>query len=76
MRAAGWELIRGWKLTLFGDQGNVTAVVTTSTFSISGGAVEQARGFVAKSRRLYREQGFSWVGSVQTEGGRHQLVGG
>ena len=76
MRAAGWELIRGWKLTLFGGQGSVTAVVATSTFSISGGAIEQARGFVAKSRRLHREQGFSCVGSVQTEGGRHQLVGG
>ena len=54
----------------------MTAVVATSTFSISGGAIEQARGFIAKSRRLHREQGFSCVGSVQTEGGRYQLVGG
>lgn len=39
---------------MFGDQGSVTAVVATSTFSISGGVTEQARGFMAKSRRLHR----------------------
>lgn len=50
--AAGWGLIRGWELTLFGDRGSVTAVVATSAFSISGGAVEQGRGSMAKSGRL------------------------